>query len=153
MTVSTLFRALVSGTIASVVTAVGLAVLSRAEGKHPLAPFNASSHWLFGDNNIKLDGFNPQQTSIGLLTHHASAIFWALIYEFGAVSLVPKGYREATAAPTAVFAALLDYGLLPRRLTPGWELAVSKRSVSAGFLLLGLGLALGHSLMAARAKR
>jgi hypothetical protein len=112
-------------------------------------PLSASSHWLFGNQNIKLDRFDPQQT---LTTHHASSIFWALVYEFGAVGLGPNRSRGAAAGPTAVFAAFLDYGLLPRRLTPGWELALSKRSVSAGFLLLGLGLALGHSLMEGRTK-
>jgi hypothetical protein len=122
------------------------------EGKHPLAPLNASSHWLFGNKKIKLDRFDPHQTLIGLATHHASAIFWALVYELGSVGLGPVRYGGAAAGPTAVFAAFLDYGLLPRRLTPGWELALSKRSVSAGFLLLGLGLAFGHHLVDGRTK-
>ena len=143
---STIYRALFSGTIASILTAVGLAALSSAEGKHPLGPINATSHWLIGDKNIKLDGFDTKQTLIGIATHHAAAIFWALVHEFGAGRFSPQRYREITAAPTAVFAAILGYGLLPRRLSPGWELAVSKRSVSAGFLLLGLGLALGSMM-------
>jgi hypothetical protein len=90
-----------------VITAAGLAALSKAEGKHPLAPINATSHWLFGDENIQLDGRHPQQTLIGFATHHASAIFWALVYEYWTPRWVLKGYREATAAPTAIFAALL----------------------------------------------
>ena len=146
-------RIIFSGTVASVITAAGLAALSKAEGRHPLAPINATSHWLFGDKNIKLDGFHPQQTLIGFATHHASAIFWALVYEYGTPRWVPKGYREATAAPTAIFAALLDYGLLPPRISPGWELAISKKSVGAGFVLLGAGLAIGRTMFDRRTKR
>jgi hypothetical protein len=47
------------------------------------------------------------------------------------------------AAGTAAIAGAVDYGLVPRRLSPGWEHALPPRGVAAGFAALGLGLALG----------
>ena len=38
------------------------------------------------------------------------------------------------------------FALVPKRLTPGWELAVSIRSVVGGFVAMALGLAAGGLL-------
>jgi hypothetical protein len=46
-------------------------------------------------------------------------------------------------------AGLLDYGLLPRRLSPGWELALSGRSVVLSMGAMAAGAVLGG--LAARA--
>ncbi len=37
---------------------------------------------------------------------------------------------------------VVDYRLVPRRLSPGFELRLSRRSIAAGYLAFGLGLAL-----------
>jgi len=42
-----------------------------------------------------------------------------------------------------MLAAIVDYGLLPKNLTPGWEEPLPVRSVAGGFGGLALGLALG----------
>jgi hypothetical protein len=46
-------------------------------------------------------------------------------------------------------AATVDYGVAPKRITPGWELALSDRSMVAAFAALAVGLAAGA--MASRA--
>ena len=51
------------------------------------------------------------------------------------------------AAATAALAACVDYGTMPRRLTPGWELSLSPRGVGVTFVGLALGLA-GGALLA-----
>jgi hypothetical protein len=43
----------------------------------------------------------------------------------------------------AAIAAAVDYGLVPKRLTPGWESVLTKRSILATYGLLALGLAAG----------
>ena len=50
-------------------------------------------------------------------------------------------------AATAALAATVDYLAMPRRLTPGWELALSIRSIGLTFVGLALGLA-GGALLA-----
>ena len=49
--------------------------------------------------------------------------------------------RDATTV--SAIAAIVDYGLVPKRLTPGWEEPLPIRSVAGGFAGLALGLALG----------
>lgn len=59
----------------------------------------------------------------------------------------------AAAFGTTVLAALVDYGLVPKRLTPGWELALPKSDLAAAYMAMGIGLALGASLHGAAAAR
>jgi hypothetical protein len=47
------------------------------------------------------------------------------------------------AAAMSAIAAAVDYGVTPRRFTPGWELALSKKSMVGAFASLALGLAMG----------
>jgi hypothetical protein len=50
-------------------------------------------------------------------------------------------------------AVVLDYGILPRRISPGWELALSKWSMAGGFGFLGIGLAIGSAVASRLADR
>jgi hypothetical protein len=43
----------------------------------------------------------------------------------------------------SAIAAAIDYGATPKRLTPGWELVLSKRSMAATYGAMALGLAAG----------
>lgn len=48
-------------------------------------------------------------------------------------------------------AALVDYGATPKRLTPGWELALSKKSMAVAYVAMAFGLAAG-ALLSAQAR-
>jgi hypothetical protein len=62
-----------------------------------------------------------------------------------------SGLREAgSGAVVGGLAYLVDYHLIPRRLTPGWELRVSRGSVALGFAALGLSLGLAAVLRTRR---
>ena len=75
-------RALLTGTVACLASAAALALLARAEGKDALQPINATSHWLHGEKAAACDGLDARHTLIGFATHCASAVFWALPFEF-----------------------------------------------------------------------
>lgn len=137
--------ALISGSIASVVTTALLAALAGAEGKSPLAPTNATSHWLHGDRDARTGRLDVRHTLIGYLTHHLSSIFWALPFQ---AWITGKGDRGAgpllrDAAVMSVIAAVVDYGLTPKRFTPGWENVLSVRSIVGVYGAMALGLAAG----------
>ena len=51
--------------------------------------------------------------------------------------------RRRTWAMLGALALVIDYGLLPRKLSPGWHLALSRSSVLMGFMSMSLGLGLG----------
>jgi hypothetical protein len=139
-----LLRSVLTGSVASIAIAAALGWLARREGKRPLQPMNATSHWLHGERAGRLRRVDAAHTLLGYATHHASAIFWALLFE----GLLGRGRHTpptllGTAAAVAGTAALVDYGIVPKRLTPGWELTVSKEAVAGAFVVMALGLAAG----------
>ena len=77
----TLQRAAISGTVASLLSTLTLAVLGRREAGSAPAPINAVSHWYWGERAARQDRLSLQYTLPGYLTHHAAAIFWALFFE------------------------------------------------------------------------
>lgn len=139
-----LVSAAITGTVASIVSAALLSTVARAEGKGPLQPVNATSHWMHGPGAGRRRGADLGHTGVGYVTHHASAVFWALPFELWVRrSRLEGGAIVGAAGVVAAAAAVLDYGILPRKLAPGWEHALSRSGVAAGFVGLALGLAAG----------
>lgn len=137
--------ALVSGTIASAVSAAVLGLLAKLEGQAPVQPINATSHWLHGKEAGRVKDIDLEHTGTGYATHHAACVMWACLFETlraAAPDARPaRIMRDATLV--SVVAAVVDYGLVPKRLTPGWEEPLPIRSLAGGFAGLALGLAIG----------
>lgn len=135
----------ISGSIASIVSTATLAALARAEGKGALQPTNSTSHWLHGSLAGQVREMDVPHTLTGYATHHASAIFWAFPFERWLQSRPPRspGQMLIDAAGMSVIAAAVDYGLAPKRFTPGWEEVLSVRSIGIAYGALALGLAAG----------
>ena len=139
--------ALVTGSVASVISTAALATLAKLEGKGALEPTNATSHWLWGRRSRGWRHADVEHTVVGYATHHASAIFWAFMLEAWLAAQPPRSTAElfGDAAAVSGVAATVDYGAAPRRITPGWELALSDRSMIAAFAALAFGLGCGAS--------
>jgi hypothetical protein len=137
--------AVVTGTVAALVSATALAALAKLEGKGALQPVNATSHWAQGDEAAKVELPSASHTLVGFATHHASAIFWAAPFEAWLAINPPRTLMNLLRDSFVMsgIAALVDYGATPRRLTPGWELVLSKKSLFATYVALGFGLAAG----------
>jgi hypothetical protein len=89
--------------------------------------------------------FDVAHTLLGYATHHASAIFWAVPFEAWLALRPPRTPADLlrNACAMSAIAAAVDYGVTPKRLTPGWELVVSKNSMVATYGAMALGLAAG----------
>jgi len=138
-----------SGVMGSLASALAAGASARAEGRSAVQPLNATSHWLHGQQAGRVRRLDVAHTGVGLLTHVVSALFWAVPY---GLWLQRKSERSAEeiilgGVATAAMAATVDYLAMPRRLTPGWELALSKRGIGITFVGLALGLA-GGALLA-----
>jgi len=136
---------LVTGSVASLVSTAALAALAKMEGKRAAQPANSTSHWLHGENAGRVGQVDLAHTGVGLATHHASALFWALPFEAWLASHPPRSTFDLlrNASVVSAIAAIVDYGITPKRLTPGWELSLSRTSMAGGFASLALGLAAG----------
>lgn len=142
---SRLRTSLLSGAGAAAASILTVMLLSRAEGRSPLRPVNATSHVLWGPDEAAFDGIDRRRTVPGLAINAGAAFFWGAIF----ASLLPNRRNVpaagivARAFATSLVAAIVDYGLVPRRLRPGWELALSARSVALALAAMGAGLAAG----------
>lgn len=167
-------RAIVSGTVGGLAAATAASLAGKCEEGSYAAPLNATSHILWGDEAASKDRASLKYTLSGFLLNHGSAIFWALFYEklFGARaagSAPPtrangRRTKGRTAPPSlarpllgagAVTAAayVIDYHLIPRRFTPGFEKRISGKSLSAIFAALAMGLAARDLIDTAKARR
>jgi len=142
--------ALVSGTSASITSTAVLMTCGAHEAGHALAPTNATSHWYWGDGATRRNRFSWRHTVLGYATHHGASVFWAFLYEmlFGTRRAEkPAPVALAQGAAIAALACFVDYRLTPRRLMPGYEQRLSRRSLTAVYAAFGAGLALGGALL------
>jgi len=153
---STLRIGLIAGTLASIASTAGLMLCGRREAGSMVAPTNATSHWLWGDQAFEVYRPTLKHTGLGYATHHASAIFWALIYAWLHASRHPAQSAPAaltSAGAATALACAVDYTITPRRLTPGFEHHLSKRSMGVVYGLFAVGLAAGCLLAQRRGAR
>jgi hypothetical protein len=145
-----------AGALASLLSAAVLAEASRRETGSPFACLNATSHWIWGGEAAGHQSFSLRYTVNGYLIHHAASCFWGVLYERGVgeqMDHLPASAKVAAGLAAAGFACLVDYRVVPRRLSPGFELRLSRRSIAAGYLAFGLGIALAGMARAERKAR
>lgn len=135
-------RVAITGAIAGVASAAFIAAASvRATGS-PASGLNGASQVLWGRAATRVRRVDVHHTLVGLIVHHASAFWWAGIHENPRLrAFAPAAGLRAMLVMAA--AAVLDYGVLPRRLSPGLEGQLSRRTIAAAFAVIGAGLALG----------
>ena len=128
-----------------------LLAAALAEGQPVVLPINATSHWLNGDRAARVRRADLRHTALGAATNQSAALFWATLFGLHLARKKEAGPAVIArdAALMGVIAGVVDYGLIPRRLTPGWELSLSRTSVALAMAAMALGLGLGG--MAARA--
>lgn len=137
--------AAVCGNLGGLFSALAVMAVARCCGRGALAPLNATSHWIRGPAAGLRDGADLRHTGVGLATHQVSAMLWGAVYGLWAAHGDEKAPARlvAGALATGTIAGAVDYGLMPRRLTPGWEHALPKAGVVAGLAGLATGLAVG----------
>lgn len=151
-----LARAVSAGTWASALSVVMLAIRGRHEAGTAAAPLNAPSHWLFGREALRSNRPSWRHTLSGLLIHHGSSLFWGLLYsrllQQGQHCREPASTVLAAVGVTAL-AAWVDFRLVPKRLTPGFEHRLSKSSLMWVYGAFAAGLALGGLRSSKRKER
>ena len=142
-----------SGLCAGLAALAALAVAAERRNRSPLRPINATSHWIHGPRSGSVSRPDLAHTGTGFTTHMLASFWWALPFSamIGRSARPSPSRVVAAAAGTTALAALVDYGLVPKRLTPGWELALPKSDLMMAYVAMGLGLVLGTYLHAATA--
>lgn len=136
------------GSLASALSTVALAWLGRREAGSAVAPINAVSHWVWGDEAIRRDQPDAPHTALGAAIHSASSMLWAGIYAWIRLRRRQPTLANALgdAAAVTALAAFVDLKLTPERLTPGFERRLSAPALTQVYVTFGLGLLIGEML-------
>ena len=139
----TLQDALVTGSIVCVVTVAAAAFRGMTDSSSAVAPINATSHVVYGAEAGDVVALDWKHTMLGLAINAGASVFWATLYErlFGrAGNRSDVGRSLLGGGVVAALAYFVDYHLMPKRLTPGWEERVSVRSLAMIFGAMALSL-------------
>jgi hypothetical protein len=136
-------RALVSGTLAAAaVTLVASLAAKRATGSSAAA-LNATSHFLWGEHAGREDAASVKYTGTGFIANYGASVFWALFYEALGGTRSRKPTRALLdGALVSAAAYVTDYHVVPKRLTPGFEMRVPRAALACVYAALALGLSL-----------
>ena len=138
-------QALISGAVASLLSTAALAVGGYMENRRPAGPVNGPSQWIFGRWAARVRKPSVRHTLTGFVVHHVMATGWALLHERVSgtkETRQPLAPRLRRAAVTAAVANFVDFQLTPKRLRPGFETQLSRKSLFAVYAAFAIGLAL-----------
>ncbi len=134
---------LISGTLAGIATALVASARGKVENRSVAAPLNATSHMIWGKRATWQKAPTLKYTGTGFLLHHAAAVLWATVYErlFGDKADTGTITKSLThGALVSALAYLVDYHVVPKRFTPGFEERLSDRSLALIYAVLALSL-------------
>lgn len=125
-------------TAAAAVTGVLLG-LGRAHGA-AFRPLNAAAHVFIGSRALYFERFNFPVTLLGLLLLVVALLVWGTL--FALVAGRARGTRLfLIATGFALLIYIVNTGLLPARIRPGFELTLSAAELAAVYVALALALA------------
>lgn len=138
-------EAAAAGATATVATTMALALSGSRLDVTPWAPINAVSHILYGDEAADHVRASAAYTATGALLNAAAMFAWSGVYALlrRGVSRRSPASAIGAAAATSVIAYVVDYHVVPRRLTPGFEKRLPPGAISGVYGALALGLAAG----------
>lgn len=137
------------GAITGAATSLAAALCGKMELDNPIAPINAISHIVYGDEAAQADDLSLKYTLTGLALNDVAHGSWAVLYELFFGEAAEQGNVTVSllgGAGIAGFAYILDYHIVPRRLTPGLEKRLSSRSLFIIYVVFALCLGVGGLL-------
>lgn len=132
-------RAIATGAL----TTVAVALCGQLENGNAVAPLNAISHILWEDDALDQDEISTKYTGVALALNLSAHGGWALIYELFFGESRDEGETAKPllgALAVSLLAYVIDYHVVPPRLTPGMEHRLSRRALWPIYGALALGL-------------
>jgi len=140
-----LIGTLIVGAVATVASTVAVVAATAKERKTPYAGVQAVSHIAYGEKAIGQDNYRPQYFWTGFGLNTGAMLGWAAVFEGGRRLL---GWNEPSsigllAVGVTVLAYVVDFHVVPKRLTPGFERVVSQPTLLAIYGILATSIWLG----------
>jgi hypothetical protein len=140
--IETLSRAMFSGASAGVASALVAAAGASKSGHRPYSAMNAVAHCIWPEQAPKEEAPSVRFTAVGSGIHLGSAVFWGVLFETLCTSRACPRDVVAAAIATSVTAYVVDYHVVPKRFTPGYEARLSKHALGSTYVALGAGFAM-----------
>lgn len=136
---------LATGALASVATTAAVALMGKLEDGSAIAPINAISHMIWGDEAARTEEVDVVHTLVGLGINAAAITSWAGLHELLMPRHCTPSIQRAVACGSAIafVAYLTDYHVVPKRFTPGFEKRLSNAMLLGVYAVLALSLAAG----------
>jgi hypothetical protein len=131
------------GLVAAAATAGALVGFGWVRG-WPLQPLNTVAHVLLGSRAFYVREAHPLITPLGILVHAVSLILWGIVFSLG--SRRHGGvWLWVGAVLFAIAVALVDFLLLPARLSPGFETVLARGEIIVVYAVMAaaIGVAAG----------
>ena len=143
---------LAAGSGATALTTATILCLGHERDASMWAPMNAVSHIPFGDEAARHTELSATYTGTGTVLNTGAMFTWAAMHAAVMQALPRRDVPAAIGAGIAVSAAayVIDYYVVPRRLTPGFEKRLDGRSLFWIYSSLAAGLAAGWAMNRAR---
>ena len=129
-----------TASITTAATTAAVTTLAKLETGHAPAALNAVSHILWGDRAAKSDALDAKHTALGGALNATAMGVWAVAHE-----LLPRakslGGACAKGALLSAGAYVVDYQLVPKRLTPGFERRLSRTALFITYGVLAAAFA------------
>lgn len=132
--------ALVPGSVASIVSSIVVTLFSTLDAKAWAAGTNATSQWVWGEQAHMHDELSVRYTVLGYVIHHASSIFWACGYQLTGSRTDAPTRSLLKAMAITLLAYVVDYYVVPARLSPGFDRHISSVGLFAVYSAFALGL-------------
>ncbi len=120
-------------------TTAVLALVAQWQSRHPVRVVNSTSHWWLGDEGARTAAVDARHTVTGFAIHSAASLLWAAVFE-AVRETGPRRPLWTDAVALSALAALVDYAIVPRRLTPGWEKVVTPGGIACAYATMAISL-------------
>jgi hypothetical protein len=121
---SFLHQTLVAGTVSGLLMDMVIVQASRMQTGRSAPGLNAVSHILWGRRAARQNNWSVRYTVSGILLNQLACLFWSGCME--ALWPARRMRQSRQGVPRAMFIALIayivDYHVIPKRCTPGFEL-------------------------------
>lgn len=147
--------ALGSTAVATAATTASLVWLGKRHARTPWAALDAVSHIAWGNRAYAREELDVRHTVVGGLLNACAVAGWAAVH----ASIVGRPMRTGLAIPLALAsgaavaaaAYVVDFKVVPKRITPGFQWKLPRRPVRAVYVVLAASLAAGSLLARALA--
>lgn len=127
------------GLVAAAATAGALVGFGWARGA-PLQPLNTVAHVLVGSRAFYVRGLDPLVTPAGMLVHVVSLVAWGMLFSLASGRARVAG-AWVIAFLFATVVAVIDFVVLPERLSPGFEAMLSTGEVIVVYGVMAVAMA------------